>query len=207
TSPCPPSSFSPMRPRPPRSTLFPYTTLFRSLQQLGVEAWHLPHAPPIPAWLRDHGKRFDTVLVCRHYVMRELLPLLRRHAPQARLVLDTVDLHYLRERRGAEMMGDAAAKRGADRTRTLELDVIARSDATLVVSQAERDLLAQDAPQATVEVLSNLHRIGGSGLPFAQRRDLLFVGGFRHPPNADAVHWFVSDVWPLVRMREPSLQL
>ena len=179
----------------------------RALQQLGVEAWHAPFVRRIPAWLHEHGPRFDTVLVCRHHVMREMLPLLRRHAPQARVVLDTVDLHYLRERRGAEVMGDAAATRSADRTRTLELDVIARSDATLVVSQAERDLLALDAPQATVEVLPNLHRIGGPGKPFAQRRDLVFVGGFRHPPNADAVHWFVSAVWPLLRMREPTLQL
>lgn len=179
----------------------------RALQQLGVETWHAPFARRIPAWLREHGPRFDTVLVCRHYVMREMLPLLRRHAPQARLVLDTVDLHYLRERRGAVMMGDAAATRNADRTRTLELDMIARSDATLVVSQAERDLLALDAPQAKVEVLSNLHRVGGPGLPFEQRRDLLFVGGFRHPPNADAVHWFVSAVWPLVRIREPTMQV
>ena len=179
----------------------------QALQQLGVEAWHAPFARRIPAWLREHGPRFDTVLVCRHYVMREMLPLLRRHASQARLVLDTVDLHYLRERRGAEVRGDAAAMRAAERTRALELDVIARSDATLVVSQIERDLLAQDAPQAAVEVLSNLHRAGGPGLPFGQRRDLVFVGGFRHPPNADAVHWFVGAVWPLVREREPTMQL
>ena len=40
-----------------------------------------PSAPP--RWLREHGHRFDTVVVCRHYVLREWLPLLRRHAPQA----------------------------------------------------------------------------------------------------------------------------
>jgi hypothetical protein len=34
-------------------------------------------------------------------------PLARRHAPQARIVFDTIDLHYLRERRGAELAGDA----------------------------------------------------------------------------------------------------
>jgi glycosyltransferase involved in cell wall biosynthesis len=88
----------------------------------------------------------------------------------------------------------------------LELDVIARSDATLVVSEVERELLSHDAPQARVDVLSNLHRIGGHGLPFEQRRDLMFVGGFRHPPNVDAVCWFVEAVWPLLRAREPALQ-
>lgn len=178
----------------------------RELQQLGVEVWYAPYAQGLPAWLREHGPRFDSVLVCRHYVMRELLPLLRRHAPQARVVFDTVDLHYLREQRGAELANDPARVRAAQRTRQLELDVIARSDATLVVSDVERDLLALEAPQARVELLSNLHRMGGEGLPFEQRRDLMFVGGFRHPPNVDAACWFVDDVWPLLRERAPDLQ-
>ena len=32
-----------------------------------------------------------------------------------------------------------------------------------------------------------------------QRSDLLFVGGFRHPPNVDAVLWFVREVFPRIR--------
>lgn len=170
-----------------------------ALQQLGVEAWYAPYARRAPAWLRQHGSRFDAVMVCRHYVAREFLPLLRLHAPQARVVFDSVDLHYLREQRAAEVAGDAAMARTASRTRTLELDVIARSDLTLVVSEAERALLAADAPESPVEVLSNLHRVAGAGLPFRERRDLVFVGGFRHPPNVDAVRWFVEAVFPRIR--------
>jgi GT2 family glycosyltransferase/glycosyltransferase involved in cell wall biosynthesis len=176
------------------------------LQQLGVETWHAPFAQRAPAWLRQHGNRFDSVLLCRHYVAREFLPLLRLHAPQARIIFDTIDLHYLREQRAAELGDDAALKRAAGRTRTAELGVIARSDVTVVVSEAERELLARDAPQATVEVLSNLHQLAGPGQPFAQRRDLVFVGGFRHPPNVDAVRWFVQDIFPLLRVRLPDIQ-
>lgn len=178
----------------------------RALQQMGVEVWYAPFMARMPAWLREHGARFDCVLVCRHYVMREMLPLLRKHAPRARLVFDTVDLHYLRERRGAELANDSLAARAADRTRVTELDMIARSDVTLVVSELERELLARDAPQARVEVLSNLHCESGPGKPFAEREDILFVGGFRHPPNVDAVRWFVDSVWPLVHAREPALR-
>jgi GT2 family glycosyltransferase/glycosyltransferase involved in cell wall biosynthesis len=177
-----------------------------ALQQLGVEAWYAPYAQRAPAWFREHGPRFDTILLCRHYVASEMLPLARRHAPQARIVFDTIDLHYLRERRGAELTGDRALLRNAERTRAKELDIIARSDATLVVSDVERDLLATDAPGARVEVLSNLHRVSGPGLPFAQRKNIVFVGGFRHPPNIDAVQWFVSDVFPRVRARLPGVQ-
>ncbi|WP_417474972.1 glycosyltransferase [Luteimonas mephitis] len=177
-----------------------------ALQALGVETWFAPFVGGVPAWMREHGPRFDSVIACRHYVAREFLPLLRKHAPQAQLVFDTIDLHYLREQRAAEVAGDAAWARTAQRTRVLELDVIARSDLTLVVSDAERALLATDAPAARVEVLSNLHRIAGPGAPFAQRRDLVFVGGFRHPPNVDAVRWFADAVFPRVRLRLPDVR-
>jgi GT2 family glycosyltransferase/glycosyltransferase involved in cell wall biosynthesis len=177
-----------------------------ALQRLGVEAWYAPFAARAPRWLREHGSRFDCVLVSRHYVANEFLPLLRRHAPQATVLFDSVDLHYLRERRAAEVAGDPALRRAAERTRTRELAVIARADATLVVSEQERQLLAQDAPHARVELLSNLHRVAGPGLPFAQRRDIVFVGGFRHPPNVDGVRWFVNEVWPRVHARLPDVQ-
>ncbi|MFC3552351.1 glycosyltransferase [Lysobacter cavernae] len=181
-------------------------TYTRALQQIGVEAWSAPGANSPPAWLRDHGARFDTIVVCRHYVMREWLPLLRKYAPQAKVVFDTVDLHYLRERRGAELARDPALARAAERTRALELEIIAKADATLVVSEVERTLLAQDAPQAQVDILSNLHRIQGHGLPFERRRDLVFVGGFRHPPNVDAVRWFVGEAFPLIRAQLPDVR-
>jgi GT2 family glycosyltransferase len=177
-----------------------------ALQQLGVESWYALYAQRAPAWLREHGARFDTVVLCRHYVASEFLPLVRKHAPQARVVFDTIDLHYLRERRGAELANDRVLQRAAERTRALELDVIAKTDATLVVSDTERALLATDAPAARVEVLSNLHRIAGPGQSFAQRKDLVFVGGFRHPPNIDAVQWFVREVFPRVRERLPDIR-
>ena len=186
-----------------RHRVEPYAT---QLQHLGVEAWHAPFAARPPAWLREHGPRFDAVMVSRHYVASEFLPLLRAHAPQAKLIFDTVDLHYLRERRGAEVAGETALARAAERTRALELDVIAKSDVTLVVSDIERDLLRSDAPDAQVELLSNLHRIAGAGQPFAQRRDLVFVGGFRHPPNVDAVRWFVQEAFPSIHARLPDVR-
>ena len=177
----------------------------QALQQLGVECWHAPHAARIPAWLCEHGARFDTVLACRHYVAREFLPLLRRHAPQARILFDTIDLHYLRERRAAELSNDATGLRAAQRTRELELELIASADTTLVVSNVERELLRIDAPDADVRILSNLHQVAGHGPAWTERSDLLFVGGFRHPPNVDAVLWFVREVFPLIRAQQPDI--
>ena len=40
-------------------------------------------------------------------------------------------------------------------------------------------------------------------LDFEKREGLLFVGGFAHPPNADAVLWFAREVFPLIREKIP----
>jgi len=59
--------------------------------------------------------------------------------------------------------------------------------------------LAREAPGARVEVLSNVHEVFGCRKAFGERRDLVFIGGFQHPPNTDAVSWFVREVFPRVR--------
>lgn len=177
-----------------------------ALQRLGVEVWYAPYLDGIGSWLREHGRRFSVVVAVRHHVASECLPLLRRHAPQARRVFDTVDLHYLRERRGAELAGDAALLRGAERTRARELAVMQAMDITLLVSEAEQRQLRHDAPQVRTALLSNLHEVAGAGLPWSQRRDLVFVGGFGHPPNVDAVRWFIGDVLPRISRQLPQVR-
>ncbi|WP_374604884.1 glycosyltransferase [Arenimonas sp.] len=178
-----------------------------ALQQLGVEAWWHPWVADVPRWLARHGKEFDLVIGSRHYVLGPALPLLRSLAPRARVVFDTVDLHFLREQREAELAGDAAGLRTAARTRKAELALVAQADLTWVVSEAERVLLCTEAPDATVDVVSNIHDVAGAGPGFAAREGLLFVGGFRHPPNVDAARWLADEILPRIHARRPGLPL
>jgi GT2 family glycosyltransferase/glycosyltransferase involved in cell wall biosynthesis len=179
----------------------------RALQALGVETWYAPFARSAPAWLKANAKRFDVIVLTRHHVASSFIPLLRQHAPNARLVFDTIDLHYLRERRGAELAGDAAGLRAAEATRQRELAAMRACDLTLVVSSEEVAQLQRDAPGVAVELLSNLHEVAGPGGSWEQRQDLVFVGGFRHPPNVDAMLWFGREVFPLVRAQLPQVRL
>lgn len=179
----------------------------QALRDLGVEAWTQPWLGAIPDWLAKHGSRFQLVIVSRHYILSPLLPLLRRHAPQARIVFDTVDLHHLREQREAEERGDATLLRAAARTRADELSLIGNVDRTWVVSPVEKALLAESAPGAVVDVVSNIHRVRGAGPAMATRHGLLFVGGFRHPPNVDAALWLADEILPRIRERRPEITL
>lgn len=175
------------------------------LQELGVEALYSPYAADPIALLRERGREFDLIVLSRHYVAASYVGLVRLYAPQATLAFDTVDLHYLREQRAAELAGKPELARHAAATRAQELKLIRECDVTFVVSPVEQELLAREAPGARVEVLSNVHEIYGCRQPYGQRRDLVFVGGFQHPPNTDAVEWFVHEVFPLVRAQLPDV--
>jgi GT2 family glycosyltransferase/glycosyltransferase involved in cell wall biosynthesis len=173
----------------------------------GCEVLCRPWIAELPTWLREHGSELHAVMLCRHTVAGQYAALVRRHAPQAKLLFDTVDLHFLREQRAAELNGSASMARQAEISRRSELSLIRQSDATFVVSSHEQALLAQLVPQARIEVLSNIHEVHGSQTTFAERRDLVFIGGYGHPPNSDAIHWIASDILPRLREASPDIRV
>ena len=105
-------------------------------------------------------------------------------------------------RRGSVATPLFSKQRG--RARTRELQLARDSDATIVVSSTEHDLLSEAAPDATVLELPLARPTRPSSVPFAARSGIGFIGGFRHAPNLDALRWFTSEIWPLVRAALPD---
>jgi glycosyltransferase involved in cell wall biosynthesis len=147
------------------------------------------------------------VMLQRISVASHLVEGVRRCAPRAKLVFSTVDLHYLREERAAIVERSASALGHALEVRRAELRAIGAADATTVVSHVELDIVKRLMPEA------NVHRIPIPRLPtraatsFEARRGVVFVGGFAHRPNIDAVKYLVDEIWPLVRQRLPDAEL
>ncbi|WP_426662740.1 glycosyltransferase [Rhodanobacter aciditrophus] len=177
------------------------------LGTLGVRVLCKPWTPPLATWLKREGSSLDAVMLCRHYVAHPHLELVRRLAPRARILFDTVDLHFLRERRAGEHAGNAALLRQAEASKRRELALIRSCDTSFVVSPAECSLLAAEVPDARIELLSNVHEVFGRRADFASRSGLVFVGGFGHPPNIDAVHWLVEEIYPLIRAQRADIPL
>ncbi|GGA11208.1 hypothetical protein GCM10011408_35700 [Dyella caseinilytica] len=167
---------------------------------------HIHHGG-VMRWLRQHGKTLDAILLCRLSVAAQYLAPSRHLAPKAMCIFDTVDLQFLREQRAAEISGSGHMRRQSAASRRQELALIRDSDLSLVVSSVERELLTKELPESRVELLSTIHEIHGRGAPFFDRSGLLFIGGFGHPPNEDAVRWFVAEILPLLRARDASLSL
>jgi O-antigen biosynthesis protein len=177
-----------------------------ALQQLGVEVQFHPYARSISMLLGTRGAEFDAVILSRHYIAAKHIDAVRAFAPHALVVFDTVDLHFLREERLAELCRSGTAKRTAESKRDEELALIRKADLTLVVSPFEKELLERLEPTAQVMLLSTIHEPVGADKPFAEREGLLFIGGFRHPPNTDAILWYGNEILPRLRERLPGVK-
>jgi glycosyltransferase involved in cell wall biosynthesis len=176
------------------------------LLRLGVECAYSPFEGPFDSYIRRYGPLFDAILVYRVPVLEQTLDDIRRHAPQAPVLFHTMDLHFLRMERQAELDGTEESRAAAVRMKAKELDLIRRADCTITHSTFERDLLAREVPDAPVVVWPFMFEFFGTEIGYAERRDICFLGGYRHGPNVDAVQFFAREVLPLVRAEDPSVR-
>lgn len=188
------------------------------LRDLGVEVhrwngrWWREHGVPVPGPGIDLGGllrrgRFDVAWLST-YEMGELYASpIRSASPATRVVIDTVDVHHLRELRGAQLSGDEAALTGAERTRRREAAAYCAADALVAVSPDDGAALGALAPGVPISVVSNVHALPEPGPPFTGRRGLVFVGSFHHAPNVDAMLRFVAGPWRAVRATLPDAEL
>jgi glycosyltransferase involved in cell wall biosynthesis len=136
--------------------------------------------------------------------------MVRGLCPDLPVAVDSVDLHFMRETRAAEYSTDrASALEEARRTRKRELTVYRAADIVITVTDQDREALLAHEPGARATVIPNIHAMAGTVPAFRSRcrHSLLFVGGFNHLPNVDAVLFLTQEVMPRVRRRLPDVTL
>jgi glycosyltransferase involved in cell wall biosynthesis len=180
----------------------PYTD---HLRQLGIEVLdgRLHYASEIARI----GDLLVAVILSRPRDARLVLSAVKKYAPQAPIIYDTVDLHYVREGRRAAIENSAEIAALADEYQRLEFALMRDTDATLVTTKVEAEALELALPECRIEVLSTIHSPSVTGGERAARRDLLFVGNFDHLPNRDGIKWFVSEVLPRLRSLLPEIHI
>ena len=126
----------------------------------------------------------------------------RLQRPDLPVVIDSVDVHFLREMRGVPYARrPRLATDKARRTMRRELRVYRGADLVLTVTDSDRAHILHELPKARVAIVPNIHQAREDVPGFEERRrnSLLFVGGFAHPPNGDAVLFFCRDILPMVK--------
>jgi len=146
--------------------------------------------------------QFDLALIAFWYTAELYLPIIRRSSPETRVVVDSIDLHFLRATRGAFLdggSGSRALSEGEGSMFVRELNTYSAADAVLTVSEKEAtaidDLLARPGHAITIPDCEEGDR---SPLSFGERAGILFIGNFEHPPNIGAVEFLCEEIAPRI---------
>jgi glycosyltransferase involved in cell wall biosynthesis len=178
-----------------------------AVENLGVRCLHREDIGSIRQHLREHGPEYKLVFVCRAPIAGQYIDDIRKYARNAKLILNTSDLHYLRELREASISGDARKQESADSGRIAELDVLGRFDVIIVMSAIERSMLKKELPHSDVRLIPLMYMEPVADCPgFDDRQDILFIGGFPHLPNVDAVVSFCETTFPMLRKILPEVR-
>ena len=109
---------------------------------------------------------------------------------------------------GAESaLGDELVACAMDRYAERHRAVLGKFDYVLSCSTEETAILKAFVARSVVDVFPYNHAASVATDDVASRRDILFVGSYNHPPNREAIEYFLENVWPDVRERLPGASL
>ena len=187
----------------------------RKLQEMGIEVvYSASFLDRFESWLKDADGWLDYVFSSRPDITQRYLPIIRS-ASKVPVLYYGHDLHWKRLENQYLVEKSDAVRKAMETARTLEETIAKQVDCVLYPSREECEIVRETTDKPVVEIPA--WRFDDAELARARERitrgdnenpyRLLFVGGFRHPPNGDAVLWFVNEVMPLILQEDDRFEL
>ena len=184
----------------------PYTTV---LQQLGIEVLYGPdYARGWKEWVRKNGAQIDYVFLNRPHIAPRYLDFLRENT-NARIMYYGHDLAFLREMREYEITGDESFRKSSEVWKPKELSLMRQADMAYYPSYVEVEEIHAIDPAIKVKAIPAylFDGVNFEGYDFDSRRDIMFIGGFSHRPNVDAVKWLAEEILPELLKLLPDVKI
>ncbi len=182
----------------------------RKLQKLGVEVLYFTDkkCPDFEAWLSENSQYIDVALISRPLYMVKYGPTLKRYT-NSPIVFYGHDLHHRRSKTEHSVKGIEDKSKELEE---LKQEKHAWSLASLILyptieeTRIVGDHLGVNAKVKAIQAYT-FETSSRSKQMLDLEKDhpgpfrLLFVGGFRHTPNVDAMIWFCQSIMPIIRSK------
>lgn len=163
-------------------------------------------------WMQKNGKYLDVAFLSRPHIAKNYFDEIRKHS-KCKVVYYGHDLHLERMNLQNSMVPGTFCDKTLNSVKKMEDECWEKSDVILYPSVDEVNFLRGKYPHRKVEILpiecravdETKAKVTPSG--FGTRNGLLFVGGFAHPPNQDAIIWFLNEVFPLLEGKHTDLKI
>jgi O-antigen biosynthesis protein len=150
--------------------------------------------------------KFSVVLFEFYFQAEYFLPRIRILQPECLIVIDSVDVNYYRAFSKHEVTKKMEDLEKAKEIKRLELSAYKKADMVIAVTDEDATVLTSDCPELRVRIIPNIHSLNvPNSTPEKDR--LIFVGGFTHDPNIDAVMYFCHEILPIIRRKIPTIKV
>ncbi len=124
------------------------------------------------------------------------------------LALENLSWRYY-EQRAAAAGGPRAIALRAEAKRFARFDSVAldRYDALLTMSEDDTAALRAVSSRPAHVIANGVDTAALTATPLPEAPTALFTGTFGYPPNAEALHWLLAEIWPKIRTRVPQARL
>ena len=150
--------------------------------------------------------KFKAAFIEFYYLSDHFFPRIKLLRPNCPVIVDTVDLHYRRAYSKYNLTGAIGDYESAERIKKSELNSYKMADMVITITEEEKNILHTDCNGLNIWTIPNIHETI-SLHQSAGKNNLLFVGGFSHDPNVDAVTFFCEKIFPLIKNRNQRIKL
>jgi GT2 family glycosyltransferase/glycosyltransferase involved in cell wall biosynthesis len=150
---------------------------------------------------------YQTVVLDFWNLAEYYLPRIRKYSPSSKIIVDTVDIHFLREIREAELRKDPELQKRARTNKEREIAVYRKADRLWVVTEEDRRNIEGAVGEVPIDIVPNVHEKVEVLKRYEATSDLLFVGNFNHLPNRDGIAFFCEEVFPRIQRDLPGIKL
>jgi len=185
------------------------------LQQLGVETFYgVEYAGQFKKWVTDHAQYLDYALLSRPYVALGFIDVLR-NLSDAKILYYGHDIHHLRINEQLKLEPENQKLQAEfSSLQEMEMRLWPMVDAIYYPSASETEYVATFARNKNLDIkcyslpMNAFHTFTEDAESnLEHRKNILFVGGFGHPPNQDGAIWFIENVWPIILLKHPDIKL
>lgn len=146
-------------------------------------------------YLKNNLSNFDAIILSRSSVCTPILTFLREQNYTGVTIYYGHDLGYQRlEKEGLEK-GDNSLLKQAKKLKAIEDYMYEQSSVSLAISSEEIAYLRNYITKPVLYIPPYYFDVPVNTSPFDSRTGIFFIGGFNHPPNQDAMRWFLEEVY------------
>ena len=179
------------------------------LQQAGVEVLYGNNLQAnLWEYLKNNKRNFDYVFLNRPHIATKYIDFIRQNM-YAKIIYYGHDLHYMRLQREYDLMGDENTLYEFKYYRNLEYSLLYKSDMSYYPSYKEIEEIKKVDDSLKAKAI-NAYMFDEKEIvfrDFEETKDILFVGGFMHDPNKDAIRWLHESIMPRIKARNSNINL